>query len=210
MAIAVVSWVQDRLGCDILGVVPETPEEAAKADSLKYITRISTRIVSLKDDLNRSLEECQAKLEHEDKPSIDGLREMEELYKFQNDVFTKQLYEVDNVVGDDEVRQSRKHCNTEIQVWGVMVVLWRTVCSLQDRCLWGEVVCTCAPPPPQPPAPTPRFCNWQSLCRASVFQSHGRSTQKGSGGFIWAFPTRAHTAPENLGPTSAVAHCQSI
>mmetsp|Transcript_37989 Transcript_37989/g.63110 ORF Transcript_37989/g.63110 Transcript_37989/m.63110 type:complete len:175 (-) Transcript_37989:307-831(-) len=116
MAIAVVSWVQDRLGCDILGVVPETPEEAAKADSLKYITRISTRIVSLKDDLNRSLEECQAKLEHEDKPSIDGLREMEELYKFQNDVFTKQLYEVDNVVGDDEVRQSRKHCNTEIQV----------------------------------------------------------------------------------------------
>eukprot|EP00667_Euglena_gracilis_P023986 EG_transcript_27370 len=117
MAIAVVSWLQNRVGCNILGDIPETPEEVAKVTSLKDIGRIAHRIASLKEDLNGFLTDSEARLEKGDHaPTVQELQDMKSLYEQQTDVFTKQMFQLDSIMGDDEVREKRKHCITEIQV----------------------------------------------------------------------------------------------
>lgn len=117
MSIAVVSWLQSRVGFNILGDLAETPEDIAKASSLKDIARISGRISSLREDLDGFLAESQAKLVNASPPPTEEeLEGMKSLYDQQTDVFTKQVFALDQVSGDEEVREKRKHCSTEIQV----------------------------------------------------------------------------------------------
>jgi len=135
MAIAVVSWLQNRVGINILGELDETPEEATKASRLKDIQRIAGRISSLKEDLTAFLRESEATLTKGDKkPTPKDIEDMKSLYEQQTDVFTKQLFVLDQITGDDEVREKRKHVVTEIQV------------ALKDIETMQKVVSQCADP----------------------------------------------------------------
>ncbi len=110
----------------------ETPEESSKNSKLKDVSRIAGRISSLKEDLNGFFVESQSKL-LEGNAECSELNEMKALYEQQIDVFTKQVhpnsapllpfcsplaqvFALDEISGDDEVRERRKHCMTDIQV----------------------------------------------------------------------------------------------
>eukprot|EP00993_Chasmostoma_nieuportense_P005085 NODE_5723_length_619_cov_20.304878_g5559_i0.p1 GENE.NODE_5723_length_619_cov_20.304878_g5559_i0~~NODE_5723_length_619_cov_20.304878_g5559_i0.p1 ORF type:complete len:183 (-),score=47.73 NODE_5723_length_619_cov_20.304878_g5559_i0:55-603(-) len=124
MAIHFINWFESHLGCNITGSATDTEEnipsdKTLQQQCLTQIQRIATRLISLKADLSEYIAQAERQLTAHTDPvpvCMEGLKATHELLLQQRDVFTKQLYELDALTGDEAVRAQRKHVTTQIQI----------------------------------------------------------------------------------------------